>query len=47
VELDPADDDAGVASARTNLTVRSRVPSSGLERFWPSRRIHTFDERCR
>jgi peptide/nickel transport system ATP-binding protein len=24
-----------------------RVPSSGLERFWPSRRVHTFDEGCR
>jgi putative spermidine/putrescine transport system ATP-binding protein len=24
-----------------------RVPSSGLERFSPSRRVHTFDEGCR
>jgi hypothetical protein len=47
VEFDPADDDPGMAPARICLTAWSRVASSGLERFWPSRRIHTFDERCR
>jgi hypothetical protein len=47
VEPDQADHDVDVVVARTHLTVRSRVPSFGLELFWPSRRIHTFDERCR
>jgi hypothetical protein len=37
----------GMAPARTRLTAHTRVPAFGLERFWPSRRIHTFDERCR
>jgi hypothetical protein len=37
----------GMTPARTRPTAQLRVPSPGLERFWPSRRIHTFDERCR
>jgi hypothetical protein len=40
-------DDAGMTPARTRSTTpRSGLPSFGLELFWPSRRVHTFDEGC-
>jgi hypothetical protein len=35
------------ASRRARLAAMSNLPVTDLERFWPSRRGHAFDEFCR